>query len=295
MKKQKFRVSYFVKRQNLVFFLFFFIVSGILKDVNAENKNNVTKSDTSDYSWERFSINLGGFLTSLNSDIQLGSQKVGLGVIINVEDALGLKTASNVLRSEMLYNFGKRRRSTAGLEYFGLFRSSSKVLETSIEIGDQIFPIGTEVNSRYNLQIFKGTYSYSFYQDERVKLDASIGLFVMPTAFSINAKELSEKATDFVAPLPVLGIATIFAVTPKLYLEQSVDFLYLKISNFKGVITDVNFRFEYNAWKHFGFGAGLNTFRLDIEAYDDKDNFFDFKGNLKTGYRGLLFYVKYYI
>jgi hypothetical protein len=94
--------------------------------------------------------------------------------------------------------------------------------------------------------------------------------------------------------LPVLGLGTSFAITPRLYFEQSIDFLYLKISNFKGVITDFNFRLEYNAWKHFGVGGGLNTFRLDIEAFGDKDNFFDFKGTIKTGYTGLLFYAKYY-
>ena len=167
-------------------------------------------------------------------------------------------------------------------------------MDSNIEIGDQIFPVGTEVNSRFNLQIFKGTYSYSFYQDKRVKLDASVGLFVMPTAFSIDALNLSDKSAKFVAPLPVLGFGTSFAIAPKLYLEQSVDFMYLKISNFKGVITDVNMRLEYNAWEHIGFGGGLNTFRLNIDAFDKKNKYFNFKGSLKTGYTGLLFYAKYY-
>jgi len=277
---------------NTIKLLFLGLLIGF--NVCAKEKNNTSEPDTLNYSWERLSINFGGFLTGLNNDIQLGSQTVGLGVIINVEDALGLETTSTVLRSEVHYNFGKRRRHTAGLEYFGLFRNALKVLESDIEIGDQIFPVGTEVDSRFNLQIYKAKYSYAYFQDKRVKLDASFGLFVMPITFSASALNLKETATDFVAPLPVLGIGSTFAITPKLYLEQNVDFLYLKISNFKGLITDVNFRVEYNAWKHVGFGTGLNTFRLNIDAYGKDYKYFDFKGSLKTSYAGLLFYAKYY-
>jgi len=288
------KILYHIKVHCLLKIKLFLIVLFIGLTVCAKEKNTTSKPDTLDYSWERFSINLGGFLTGLNNDIQLGSQTVGLGVIVNVEDALGLETTSTVLRSEVHYNFGKRRRHTAGLEYFGLFRNALKVLESDIEIGDQIFPIGTEVDSRFNLQIYKASYSYAYFQDKRIKLDASFGLFVMPITFSASALNLKETATDFVAPLPVLGIGNTFAITPKLYLEQNVDFLYLKISNFKGLITDVNFRIEYNAWKHVGFGTGLNTFRLNIDAYEKDYKFFDFKGSLKTSYAGLLFYAKYY-
>lgn len=252
------------------------------------------KTDTLNYSWERFSFTLGGFITGLNSDIQLSSQEVGLGVTINVEDALGLETSSFVLRSEMEYHFGKRRHQTARLGYFRLLRDGFKVLDSEIEIGDKTFPIGTEVSSKFNLKIFKGTYDYSFYMDERVKLGASIGLFIMPISFSTSALGLSEEVADFIAPLPVLGLGSSFAITPKLYLKQSIEILYLEIATFKGSITDLNFRVEYNPWEHFGFGLGLNSYRLNITVYNEDSAFFDFKGTIKTSYTGLLFYGKYY-
>jgi len=107
--------------------------------------------------------------------------------------------------------------------------------------------------------------------------------------------DMSDEVTKFVAPLPVLGLATDFAITPRLFFKQSVELLYLDISNFRGAITDVNIRLEYNLWKHFGFGGGLNSYRLNIEAYGDQNSFFGFKGSLRTGYTGFLMYVKYYI
>ena len=252
------------------------------------------KSDTITYSWERFSFSLGGFITGINSDIQISSQEVGLGVAVNVEDALGLETSTVVLRSELAYTYGKRRRSTTRFEYFGLFRQASKVLDTEITIGDQNFPVGTEVNSKFNLQVYKGTYEYYFYLDERVKLSASVGLFIMPISFSTSALGFSEEAFEFIAPLPVLGLGTSFAITHKLKLNQSIEILYLEISTFKGSIMDANIRFEYNPWKHIGFGLGINAYRLNISAYKGDSSFLDFKGIIKTSYTGLLLYGKYF-
>ena len=261
---------------------------------SAQEYNSDIKSDTITYSWERFSFKLGGFLAGLNSDIQLISQQVGLGVNINVEDALGLESSTFVLRSEFAYNYGKRRRSTTRFGYFGLFRQASKVLDAEITIGDQDFPVGTEVTSKFNLQIFKGTYEYSFYLDERVKLYASVGLFIMPISFSTSALGFSEEAFEFIAPLPVLGLGTSFAITPKLRLNQSIEILYLEISTFKGSLSNINVMLEYNPWKHIGFGLGINTYKLNIEAYKENETFLNFKGTVKTSYTGLLLYGKYF-
>jgi hypothetical protein len=68
----------------------------------------------------------------------------------------------------------------------------------------------------------------------------------------------------------------------------------LEISSFKGYITNLNINLEYNPWKHFGFGLGINTYRLNISA-SQKDNVgLDFVGSVKTSYTGLLFYGKYF-
>ena len=115
----------------------------------------------------------------------------------------------------------------------------------------------------------------------------------MPIRFSTSALGLSEEAMYFVAPLPVLGFRTNFAITPKFLLKQSIEVLYLEISSFRGKILDFNARIEYNPWKNFGFGLGINSFRLNITGYKENNGLNDFKGSVKTGYTGLLFYGKF--
>lgn len=277
----------------VLIFSFFLMISGLCQVVQGQENNSDTKSDSTAYSWERFSIKAGGFIAGLNSDIQFGNKQSGLGISVNLEDALNLKSSSLVLRGELGYTFGKRMHSNLEFGYFALFRNSTKVLESEITVGDQSFPIGTEVNSRYNLQIFKATYDYTFYSDKRVKLGVSAGLFVMPISFSTSALRLSEESIEVVAPLPVLGVSSSFAITPKLYFIQSIEIFYLATSPIKGVISDINLRVEYNIWEHFGLGIGFNSYGLSIEA-KEKNAFLNFKGTIKTSYSGLLFYGKYY-
>ena len=44
--------------------------------------------------WERFSFNLGGFITSLNSEVRIGVEQLGAGIVVDVEDALGLDSSA---------------------------------------------------------------------------------------------------------------------------------------------------------------------------------------------------------
>lgn len=253
----------------------------------------VLSQDSLQYRWERFSVSLGGFLTSMNSNISIAGQEMGIGVNLNLEDALGLSTSSTVIRGEAEYNFGSRKRSHVRMGYFGLFRNASKILETELEIGGSVFPIGTEVYSKFNMQIYRGMYDYAFFRDERIMLAASVGIYVLPLDFSLRTGQIINESASIIAPLPVLGFRTAYLITPKVSLKQNVEFLYVKTTSIKGLISDLNFWLEYNPFKHFGFGLGFNTFRFNFSAYDTIGRR-DFKGTLSTEFAGLLFYGRYY-
>ena len=53
------------------------------------------------------SVSFGAFIAGYNSGITLGSKNLGLGLIIDIEDALGLKTTSFAMRGKAIYRFGK--------------------------------------------------------------------------------------------------------------------------------------------------------------------------------------------
>jgi hypothetical protein len=262
--------------------------------LQAQDPEKETGKDSLEYHWETFSVSLGGFLAGIKSDISISGSEMGLGININLEDALGLSTSTFAFRGEAEYNFGSRRRSHVRMSYFGLIRNSNKTLETEVEIGNSVFPIGTELSSKFNLYIIRGLYDYAFFKDERISLGVSGGLYVLPVRFAIATENTIDESTSFIAPLPVIGVRNAFLITPKIAIKQSVEVLYIKISNYQGSISDLNIWLEYNPFKHLGFGLGYNTFQLNFNSNQSVENDRNFDGSIETGYTGLLFYGRYF-
>jgi hypothetical protein len=84
--------------------------------------------------WEKFSLSFGGFRTALDSNVRVGSDRLGAGVEIDVEDALGMESTTSVFRIETLYRAGKSRRHKLELSWMGIYRKSTKKLDEEVEM-----------------------------------------------------------------------------------------------------------------------------------------------------------------
>jgi hypothetical protein len=246
------------------------------------------------YDANNFVFTTGAFVSGVVSKVRFGNKQLGLGVDINLEDALGLSTTNFVFRGSAMYFFGKTHKHAFIASYFAFLRSSHKVLETELEFNDYVYPVGTEINSVFNFSIIKFAYDYSFFKDDRVNLGAGIGFYIMPIMFKISVNnQATNTIADFIAPLPYAGLRTDFKILPKLYLKQGLDVMYAKFDTSSGAILDINIRLEHNTWKHFGFGAGLDFFKIIVRSETIKGNF-NFVGNVEMGYTGFLIFAKYY-
>jgi hypothetical protein len=245
--------------------------------------------------WERFSFNLGGFVATFNSDFRFGSQTSGGGVYVNGEDALGLDSSLTVFRADAMYRFTDNRRHRFDLTYVNLRRSATKTLQEDIQFKDQTFPVGTTVDSLFELQIIRGAYSYSLFQDDRFDLGLSAGMYVAPIKIRISSATTGTAEEEaFTAPLPVLGLAFAFAITPKFFLKQNADFFYLRYQNFEGSLFDAKIALEYNLWKHVGFGIAYDYLRLQVKAQGQDYPGLNMVGKFEFGVGGLMLYGKFY-
>jgi hypothetical protein len=270
----------------------FFVASLIFLIKPAWAKNPASQ----DTPWEKFNVNLGYFVSHTDTDLSLGS---GVGVIVNVEDLLGLDTNNNVFRIDGSWRFTDNRRHRLDLDWFSFRRDGSKTIGQDIPIKDKdgnpiTIPAGSQVTSKFDLDIFKGGYSYSFFQDDRMDLAFTIGLYVMPIDIELKASGLIvvDESESFTAPLPTLGLRMDFAITPKWFLRSNFEIFYVEIGEFSGSLYESGVAIEYLPWKHLGFGLAFNTFHLDIEADGEDYPGIDFKGELSFKYTGLLLYAK---
>jgi hypothetical protein len=242
---------------------------------------------------KRGSLSMGVFLSNHSNDITLVGSNIGAGVNVNLEKALGLQVNNAVFRADFDYKLGKKKRSEVFMGYFGFNRKASKILEDEINIGDQTFPVGTEANSQFNFQLIKVGYGYDIVSDERLTIGTSLGFYIMPISFRLESQNFDEEATDFIAPLPILGLDLGVWITPKLYYSQEISFLYLSISDFTGLIFDTNLKIDYSITDYFALGLGLKNFRINIEGESITDGWFDFDGTIKSSFLGLQLYTRF--
>jgi hypothetical protein len=249
-----------------------------------------TAAEVDGLPWERGAISVGGFLTDLNTELRLDSD-TGLGTVVNVENLLGLQDTSNVFRMDAFYRIRPKHR--VDFTYYDLTRSSTSQIQGQIDLPNQVIPIDTVVESNFDIRFLKGGYSYSFLQDDRMDLGLSVGVYVAQVDIGIRATNTNvETQQDVTAPLPVFGLRGDFAITPKLFYKNSLEFFYLKIGDYTGSVIDLNMKLEYNLFKHLGLGVGYNFLGVKIE--NDDSTLADFAGNLELDYSGLQLYGKLY-
>lgn len=246
--------------------------------------------------WEKFGVNLGLFASATSSGFRIGS---GVGMSVDVEEALDLDSSTLAFRADALWRFTQNRRHRLDFTWFSIHRDGDKVIGQDITIEDPdgnpvVIEAGTQVEGRFDLDIYELAYSYSFFQDERVDLAAGLGLYIMPMEFGLSAAGLVDRSgsQDFTAPLPVVGLRMDFALTPQWFIRSGTQVFYAEYESFKGTVLNFHAAVEYNPWMHVGFGLGFDTLNIHMEA-DDKDvPSIDLRGEVDLNYTGVQLYAR---
>ena len=245
--------------------------------------------------WEKYSANLGIFLATTNSTARIGTTSAG--VEFDVEDTLGLGSGNNAFRIGAAWRFTENRRHRVDFGWFALKKSGSRVLSNDLEVDGTTIPAGSGVSSEVKLDVFRGAYSYSFFQDDRFDIAIVTGLYVAPFSITINGTSgfTGTVQQDLTAPLPTLGLRADFALTPKWFVRTSFDVFYINIDEYEGFLTDVQIAAEYKAWKHVGLGLAFDTMHLAVEADSDTSvPGVDASGAFGFDYAGIYAYTKIY-
>ena len=173
--------------------------------------------------------------------------------------------------------------------------TADKEISLPPELGGGTIDAGATIYSIFDFDIISVKYRYSYFLDDRIDLNLGGGLYVMPMKFGVRELDREGIAEDITAPLPVISIGFDLALTPKWYLTQGFDVMYLKVGNFEGQIQSTRLGLEYRGWQNVAVGAGLDGILVKIDANDETDYpGIDFIGSVKFSYVGLQTYIKFY-
>jgi len=246
--------------------------------------------------WEKASIQIGGFITSTDTEMRVDSKGGGAGAVVNLENALGVGAEKTTYRIDGFYRFGETRRHQIDLHYFDSRRSGEKVLENNLEIADTNFPVGAQVFTQFDLKFINLDYSYAFFQDDRVRLSVAGGLHTTGVHYKVDSPGLALLEDEsFTAPLPVVGLRAEVAITERWRLKGSADVFYLHYDKYTGGLADTNLAVEYLPFKHAGFGLAVNSVRMKVTSYGDSGGTgTSLNGELKFTFSGLLMYARFF-
>lgn len=247
--------------------------------------------------FDRFRIAFGGYsVIRDDTTMSLTDPNIGAGISISPEDTLGLETKQTVLRLDGYYRFTKEHALTYSV--YSLSSQGKKTLETEFEWLDEngntiIVPVGANVDTSLDYDIFKVGYLWSFYHTDKIEVAFGAGLHMARVAVGIQAEytgsDLHTKDASTSLPLPVVSLGLVYNVTPKFGWYIRSELFAMKFDEWDGLYTDAQLGMEYRAFRNVGLGIGLGSSALKVTR-DSGDEKFIFDNRIT----GVLLYAAAY-
>jgi len=250
----------------------------------------------------RFTFNLGGFLVQdFDTTIRFDSTQVPIGTVINLEDVLAVDSEAQVARIDGAYHFNKRHGVSFG--WFSVNRTGDATVTQEIRIGDPdggeeiVIHPGARVQSKWNFDVINLLYNYSFLNTWRYELHLGVGLNMRNLDIGLSGDfdpgdgVVREEEVDAngLLPLPVISFGGRWQFSKKWLTRWRWQWFAIEFGDYRGLVQDFVLVFDYDTFKHVGFGIGLNSYDMNVEATGS-----DLRGEFTENYTGLLGYLKFY-
>jgi len=236
---------------------------------------------------DTFSVSLGSFLLNTKTKIRVDGQ-TNSGSEFDADKDLGLSD-SDRFRVDGYWRMTPRQKIR--VMYFSTDQSATKTLQKDIEVGDILYPVDLEVTAGVKTTVTAISYEFDFLQSDKYELGVTGGIHNLKFNFHIegsgNGQNVAaERTADANGPLPVIGLRGVWRMGDKWYFDAGAQFFRINISPYDGRVSDYTADFVWQASKHFGVGAGWNSFVTKVDV-----NGTHFDGSLRWAYGGARIFV----
>jgi hypothetical protein len=215
---------------------------------------------------DKFYAGIGAFFPKTSTSAQL-SGRTGLGTIVEFEDSLGMRSSDTVPAAFGRMRLGERWRVEA--EYFELNRSGERSTNREIVWGDEVYPVNTDIRSRFDFSDLRISAGYSFFRTADKEVGVGLGFHVAAYDLSLSANAIGDEQEDVTAPLPVLSLYGQFALTERWAIGARLDRFSLSYDKYDGSLTALGLDLTYQPFRHVGFGVSYRSLFISLEAEDE--------------------------
>jgi hypothetical protein len=238
-----------------------------------------------------FQLSFGSFVLNLDPSVRLDGQSQ-TGTEVDWKQAFGLDETSR-FRLDGSWRFAQRHKMRAS--WFNDSRRASAIVDADIVWGDEVFPIGADVSSQFDFNLYQLAYDYAISQGARHEINVSGGLHVTDLKVSLAASLTPSDASSasvlaesgrVTAPLPVFGVNGLLALPNHFWLDARAEYFYLTVGPYQGSIFNARMgvKWQPRTWLGLGLSYDYSSLSIDVDRQQ-------FTGRLKWKYNGpIVFY-----
>jgi hypothetical protein len=241
-----------------------------------------------DESW----VGLEFFYPTIGSTARLDSNSGNRGVTVNFEQDLDLTDRKGTPYLTLGTRFGERWRIQ--FEYYTLNRNGTKTLDRDINWGDSTFPIGANIETKFDSTIYRLTGGYSFIRTTEAELGFGFGFHTTDFKTRLSGQGTGA-ATGFgfqreqhntLVPLPTIGLYGTYVFNPQFAFRGRVDWLSLNTGDYDGSLVNWLGAFDWRFAKNWVTGVGYRYVNYKVGVTKS-----DFNGQVDYNFKGPTIYV----
>lgn len=265
--------------------VFRFLSRGLLAGALISPAMHVDAADSgqdSPFLNDTYTVWLGGFFPSLDSQIRLDSDRGTPGDGLDFEEVLGLADSKSVLFGGVKWQPASRHMLE--VEIVQLNRSGHvDRISKPLKIGEYEIRVGGNIDTVFDVSIGRITYGYDLVSNEKTAINLKAGLHIMSfdTVLSMSGtvyrddvivgdpNTVIEQSGGIKAPLPHFGVSYGHVISPTMAFRAQALLFAIKYNNYKGYLLDLGADLQFRPWQDFGLGAGVRYFRTTVENDSD--------------------------
>lgn len=225
----------------------------------------------------KYFLMVGGFWPDVDTTVRIDGNGGRIGTTLDFESDLGLDDRDALFTAGAGLRIGEKHY--LDLLYFKLARDSTHTIDVDITIRDQEFERQATLDTFFDTEVFRFSYGYAFISNDKHLLLGQVGAHY--TRVSAGVRLSSDREVDADAdsdvPLPVIGLAYNYHITPKLGLSLRAQLFRLEFEGIDGSLDNLSATVGYSFTPRVGAFLGYNYYSMDVDADADHWNgSFDF-------------------
>jgi hypothetical protein len=157
--------------------------------------------------------------------------------------------------------------------FTSLDASGSKGNNSDFEFGHSTFPLGYQLNSKYDQQVYTSSIGYSFIKDNQTEFGGRFGLSVLHAEVSLKGSAWVGAGSVTAGPeeagntwvVPTLGLYGTYALSNQWTIDGSFDGMAFSYEGYKGYYIAATANLTYWFTDMFAVAAGYRYIDADLQ------------------------------